>query len=328
MRNARTVFGSTTVYPMIIVSPDRFPPLSPAEAASAIAAAVGGVSFPLLDARLGTSQHFEGSRITLPTTGVSGRLTEASYTYNEAITTAFIDVAAASGPVDGIDPLDGDSYGTGVLIADALARGATTIVLAAGDSGAHDLGAGILTALGVLLQDEHGSRLSPGARPVEKLASIDLTGLNTQALGPTWIVYAPTVSGVESLTQVQGSVDKLCEMTGVQPTATSGTGGGLPLALTYLTDIAGTGKVVVFNPLTVSEPYQALRNAVESTAGATVLTATPEDNPTQLTRAVRKAAGTGAEVIELTGAGTSRVWTPTALAEWVTTALPQPSTDK
>lgn len=179
----------------------------------------------------------------------------------------------------------------------------------------------------MLLQDEHGSRLSPGARPVEKLASIDLTGLNTQALGPTWIVYAPTVRGVESLTQVQGSVDKLCEMTGVQPTATSGTGGGLPLALTYLTDIAGTGKVVVFNPHRVrAVPDPPQRRGIHR--GSDGPHRHPEDNPTQLTRAVRKAAGTGAEVIELTGAGTSRVWTPTALAEWVTTALPQPSTDK
>ena len=109
---------------MIIVSPDRFPPLSPAQAAAAIAPVVGGTAFPLIDAHLGTSSHFAGERITLPTTSATGRLTEATYTYNADITTAFIDMAAASGEGAGCDPRDGDSYGTGVLIADAVARGA------------------------------------------------------------------------------------------------------------------------------------------------------------------------------------------------------------
>ncbi|MCI6206692.1 MAG: glycerate kinase [Corynebacterium glucuronolyticum] len=307
---------------MIIVSPDRFPPLSPAQAAAAIAPVVRGTAFPLIDAHLGTSSHFAGERITLPTTSATGRLTEATYTYNADITTAFIDMEAASGEVAGCDPRDGDSYGTGVLIADAVARGATTIVLSAGGTGAHDLGAGILTALGAQLQTADGRRLSPGAPALADLGSIDLNSLNTAVLGVTWLVYTPEVKGVDALHQP--SVDKLCEHTGVTPTATSGSGGGVPLALQYLVDLAGTGKVLVFNPLTMSEPYQELRRAAAD--AEKVLTATPADGPTALTTAVREASG-DTEVIELTGAG-EREWTPEALAEWVASALPEPSTGK
>lgn len=307
---------------MIIVSPDRFPPLSPAEAAAAIAPVVGGTAFPLIDAYLGTSSHFAGERITLPTTTVTGRLTEATYTFNQEITTAFIDMAAASGKVLGCDPVDGDSYGTGVLIADAVARRATTIVLSTGGSGAHDLGAGILTALGAQLQTATGRRLSPGAHALAELGSIDLNSLNTGVLGVTWIVYAPEVCGVDELHQP--SVEKLTELTGVEPTATSGSGGGVPLALQYLVSLAGTGKVLVFNPLTMSEPYQQLRSSAAD--AELIITATPADKPTALTRAVRAASG-DTDVIELTGAG-EREWTAPALAEWVSNALLERSTGK
>ncbi|MDK6919060.1 glycerate kinase, partial [Escherichia coli] len=83
---------------------------------------------PMADGGEGTSTLFEGERITLPTTDAAGRLTEATYTYDAATTTAFIDVAAASGlPAVADSPvvMTGDTYGTGVLIADAQTRGAT-----------------------------------------------------------------------------------------------------------------------------------------------------------------------------------------------------------
>ena len=157
----------------ILVAPDSFKGTATAnEAAAAIALGArralnsAGLSatstvttLPMADGGEGTAEVLAsaavartgstGQTITLPTTDAVGRLTEASYyLVGEE---AFIDVAAATGlPAvsDALDPLHADSYGTGVLIADAEARGAKHIVLGLGGSASIDGGLGILTALG------------------------------------------------------------------------------------------------------------------------------------------------------------------------------------
>ena len=104
----------------------------------------------------------------------TGRLTQASYFL--AGTTAFIDVAAATGlPTvqDCLDPLHADSYGTGVLIADAETRGATSIVLGLGGTASIDAGMGILTALGAAAHDARGYALPKGGAPLVQLDHID-----------------------------------------------------------------------------------------------------------------------------------------------------------
>ena len=65
--------------------------------------------------------------------------------------TALIELAEASGittPHAGRrDPVSADTYGTGMLIADAVCRGATRVILAAGGSATTDGGAGAVAAL-------------------------------------------------------------------------------------------------------------------------------------------------------------------------------------
>ena len=65
--------------------------------------------------------------------------------------TALIELAEASGittPHPGRrDPVSADTYGTGMLIADAVCRGATRVILAAGGSATTDGGAGAVAAL-------------------------------------------------------------------------------------------------------------------------------------------------------------------------------------
>lgn len=120
---------------------------------------------PMADGGEGTSSVFGGQVITLPTTNAAGRLTEASYTLDSETNTAYIDIAAASGlpaVADDLVPTTGDTYGTGVLIADAVTRGATRIALGLGGSATTDAGSGILIALGAVPRNKEGYALRTG----------------------------------------------------------------------------------------------------------------------------------------------------------------------
>jgi len=96
--------------------------------------------------------------------------------------TAFIEMAAASGlalvPHDQRDPLLTTSYGTGELISQALERGAKNIVIGIGGSATNDAGMGMMQALGVRFLDRDGEDLSPGGGSLDRLESIDITGLD------------------------------------------------------------------------------------------------------------------------------------------------------
>jgi glycerate kinase len=98
---------------------------------------------------------------------------------------AIIEMAAASGlPLLASadrDPRFTSTYGTGELIADALAQGARDISLAIGGSATNDGGMGCMRALGVRFLDADGSELAGNGADLEKVASIDLGGMN-QAL--------------------------------------------------------------------------------------------------------------------------------------------------
>ena len=130
----------------IVVAPDSFKGTASAtEAAAGIANGIRQhypnatvTTLPMADGGEGTAQVLaqaaaaggqETQTITLPTTDAVGRLTEAQYFL--AGRTAFIDVAAATGlPAvrDALDPLHADSYGTGVLLADAQTSGGLLII--------------------------------------------------------------------------------------------------------------------------------------------------------------------------------------------------------
>ena len=70
------------------------------------------------------------------------------------------------------------TYGTGELIAAAVREGATRVLVTIGGSATNDAGAGMAQALGVRLLDDEGRELPPGGAALERLATIDLGGLD------------------------------------------------------------------------------------------------------------------------------------------------------
>ncbi|WP_295804645.1 glycerate kinase [uncultured Corynebacterium sp.] len=259
----------------ILVAPDSFKGTATAsEAAAAIAlgarralssadlAATSTVTtLPMADGGEGTAEVLAsaavartgtaGQTITLPTTDAVGRLTEASYyLVGEE---AFIDVAAATGlPAvsDALDPLHADSYGTGVLIADAEARGAKHIVLGLGGSASIDGGLGILTALGAAAHDARGYALPKGGAPLVNLNTIDTAQLNMKAAMLDYSlvtdtravpIQAATMYGPqkgaegEQVALLAGAMLQLCAVTDTDPQAEfMGAAGGIPIALSWL----------------------------------------------------------------------------------------------
>lgn len=95
---------------------------------------------------------------------------------------AVIEMAAASGitlvPRAELDPLRASTYGTGQLVLDALDRGATDVSLAIGGSATNDGGMGFARALGARFLDAEGAELRGCGADLERVASIDLSGLD------------------------------------------------------------------------------------------------------------------------------------------------------
>lgn len=211
---------------------------------------------PMADGGEGTADTFSGRRITLPTTDAAGRLTEATYVYDETSRTAYIDVAAASGlPAVAANPvpLQGDTYGTGVLIADAQTRGAERITLCLGGSATTDGGMGILVALGAEPLNAAGFTLAKGGAPLVDLDTIDTAQLNIPAAALEWIlltdVIAPATgeqgaaatfgpqkgADAAQVELLEAGISRLCEITGVNPeTPGTGAAGALPVGLLWL----------------------------------------------------------------------------------------------
>ena len=107
------------------------------------------------------------------TTAVYGKINEDS---------AIIEMAAASGlpmvPENLRNPLNTTTYGTGELIRDALDRGFRNISVALGGSATNDGGMGAMSALSVKFLDKDGNVLDGKGSDLEKVASVDVSGLH------------------------------------------------------------------------------------------------------------------------------------------------------
>lgn len=214
---------------------------------------------PMADGGEGTAELFEGERITLPTTDAAGRLTEATYTFDAASSTAFIDIATASGlpaVADKPVPITGDTYGTGVLIADAQTRGATRIVLGLGGSATVDGGTGILVALGANPLDARGYQLRPGGGALTDIADMDTAKVNIPAGAVDWVLLADVAApatgeagaaavfgpqkgaGPDDVELLDQGLAALCRVAGIDP-ATPGMGaaGGAAIGITWLSTL-------------------------------------------------------------------------------------------
>lgn len=153
------------------------------------------------------------------------------------------------------NPLFTTSYGTGEMIKDALDKGFTDISIAIGGSATNDGGMGCLAALGVKFLDEHGNKLDGRGENLEKVRSIDLSGLHpglsrakitvmcdvTNPLcgvnGATR-VYGPQKGATEDIVKrleagMENYRDVIIRETGINPDEIAGSGaaGGLGAAL-------------------------------------------------------------------------------------------------
>lgn len=98
--------------------------------------------------------------------------------------TAVIEMANASGirlmKPEELTPLHANSYGTGEQIKIAIDRGVEKIIIGMGGSATIDGGSGILQALGIRFLDLDGKELKQLPKALSRLASVDLSGLNTR----------------------------------------------------------------------------------------------------------------------------------------------------
>ena len=180
----------------IIVAPGAFKnSLTAQQAAAAIARGLQQsgldaslVLAPVADGGNGTLDAMlaaGGERRSLAVRGPLGAMLQAEWGLLPDGRTAVIEMALASGmellAQDELDPLRASTFGTGQLLAAALAAGATRIILGLGGSATVDGGAGCLQALGVQLLDAQGEQVAPGGAQLGRIARVDASGLD-----PRW----------------------------------------------------------------------------------------------------------------------------------------------
>ncbi len=174
----------------VLLAPDKFKGcLTAAEVAAAVAAGLTDarpgletIPVPVADGGDGTvaAAVSAGYRlVTVPATGPTGEPITAGYAFDGH--RAVVELAAVVGldrlPGGQLDPLGASTYGLGLVIKDALDRGAEDIVLGLGGSASTDGGAGMVQALGGRLYDNAGHDLPPGGGALAELARVDLDPL-------------------------------------------------------------------------------------------------------------------------------------------------------
>ncbi len=106
-----------------------------------------------------------------------GRPIKAAYLWESKTASAYIELATASGMVllDEAErnPLKTTTYGTGLQIKHAIAKGARNIYLGLGGSATNDGGTGMARALGFRFLDLHGTELLPVGGNLEQMARIE-----------------------------------------------------------------------------------------------------------------------------------------------------------
>ncbi|MEP6749742.1 MAG: glycerate kinase [Bacteroidota bacterium] len=153
----------------IIIAPDKFKgSLTSAEVCSCIEQgihvadkSIDVLSFPMADGGDGFAsvmQHYtQTETIECITVDPLHRPIKASYQWNSFHKTAIIELAAASGLIllkpGERNPMKTSTYGTGLLIKDAITKGAKKIIVGIGGSATNDAGTGILSALGFIMTD-------------------------------------------------------------------------------------------------------------------------------------------------------------------------------
>jgi glycerate kinase len=161
----------------ILVAPDKFKgSLTAKEVCAAVESGLLKIDsalsiklIPMADGGEGTCElltdHSKGSMISAEVSDPLFRKITASYGISGDGSTAFIEMASASGLAllskEERNPLKTSTYGTGELIADAITRGVNKIILTIGGSATNDAGLGMAAALGVKFLNQENETLAP-----------------------------------------------------------------------------------------------------------------------------------------------------------------------
>ena len=146
-------------------------------------------AIPVADGGEGTVDAFlaavGGTRAEVPCTGPCGQEVMGFYGLLPD-GTAVVEMAAAAGlPLAGAcrDPEKTTTYGVGQLMAHALSRGATRLVLGLGGSATNDGGCGAAAALGAEFLDAEGRAFVPTGGTLTQIAHIRMEGLRETLAG-------------------------------------------------------------------------------------------------------------------------------------------------
>lgn len=149
-------------------------------------------SFPLSDGGDGFIDFFKilrpaASIVRLRAKNAFLKDAAASYLWLGKEKTAVVETARVCGlgaaKKEELDALGASSFGVGQVIAHALKKGAKKIYVGLGGVACNDGGAGIAAALGAKFLDAQGRAIAPGAKPLLKLARIDLGTLKKRLRG-------------------------------------------------------------------------------------------------------------------------------------------------
>lgn len=130
------------------------------------------------DGFLDAVQHYMSvDRIEVETIDPLGRPIRAYYLYNESNSTAYVELAKASGiellSNAELNVMETSTIGTGIQIKDAIKRGSKNILIGLGGSTTNDGGTGIAHAIGYRFLDTKGNELSPKGRNLIHIAKIE-----------------------------------------------------------------------------------------------------------------------------------------------------------
>ena len=175
------------------------------------------------------SNYLEIKEKSCITSDPLGRPISASYFYSE--NAAYIELASASGLVlledDERNPMYTSTFGTGVLIKDALNSNLTEIYLFLGGSSSNDGGIGIANALGYKFLDASGKELEPVGKSLPFIASIkkdetvdfksfticcDVTNPPFGPHGAAWVYGKQKGANLDEIEHLDEGIKHLCTM--------------------------------------------------------------------------------------------------------------------
>lgn len=126
------------------------------------------------------SKNVVSNLIKVETVDPLGRIIKADYLLDPKTKTAYIELAKASGlellSVGERKVMNCSTYGTGLQIKDAIAKGVSSIYLGLGGSATNDAGMGIAVALGYRFTDFQGKTLEPVGSNLSKIHTIHSDG--------------------------------------------------------------------------------------------------------------------------------------------------------